>query len=105
MTERTCRVLTFGCKANQYDTQVVRESLLDAGFREAGAGESAELCVVNTCTVTHQADADGRRAIRRLARENPGTRIVVMGCYASRDPQTLRSIPGVAAVVDHPDRV
>ncbi|MBI3462259.1 MAG: tRNA (N(6)-L-threonylcarbamoyladenosine(37)-C(2))-methylthiotransferase MtaB [Planctomycetes bacterium] len=101
----TCRIVTFGCKANQYDTQVVRESLLDVGFREAVAGELAELCVVNTCTVTHQADADGRRAIRRLARENPGTRIVVMGCYASRDPQTLRSIPGVAAVVDHPDRV
>ena len=105
MSERTCRIVTFGCKANQYDTQVVREALLDAGFREVGAAESADLCVVNTCTVTHQADSDGRYAIRRLSRENPGARIVVMGCYASRDPQTLRNIPGVVAVVDHPDRV
>jgi len=82
--------------------------LLKAGLDvlvQPGAGEAAELCVVNTCTVTHQADADGRHAIRRLARENPGTRIVVMGCYAARDPQTLRNMAGVAAVVDHPDRI
>jgi threonylcarbamoyladenosine tRNA methylthiotransferase MtaB len=105
MTDRTCRFITLGCKANQYDTQIVREALTGAGFREARSGESAELCVVNTCTVTHQADADGRYFIRRLARDNPGTRIVVMGCYAARDPQLLRGLPGVAAVIEHPERI
>jgi threonylcarbamoyladenosine tRNA methylthiotransferase MtaB len=95
----------LGCKVNQYDTQLVREALLRAGFRETGTQEPAELCIVNTCTVTHQADAEGRTLIRRVARENPGAKIVVMGCYAARDPAALHGLPGVAAVIEHHDRI
>ena len=105
MGERTCRFVTLGCKVNQYDTQLVRQALTQAGYREARLNEAAALCVVNTCTVTHRADSEGRRVIRRLARQNPGTRIVVMGCYAARDPQPLRNLPGVVAVVDEPGEV
>src|SRR5207245_9384486 len=97
--------LTLGCKVNQYDTQLVREALLEAGFREAGPNEPAAICVVNTCTVTHQADAAGRYAIRKLARENPAAQIVVMGCYATRDPDAVRKLPGVVAVLEHKDRL
>lgn len=99
MSTRTCRLLTLGCKVNQYETQLVKETLLRNGFREAGDEEAADLCVVNTCTVTAEADAHGRQLIRRLARENPGTRTVVMGCYATRDPQALAKLPGVFEVV------
>src|SRR5207247_1921051 len=59
----------------------------------------AELCIVNTCTVTHEADAKGRQLIRRLAHDNPGTAIVVMGCYATREPETVGRLPGVTLVV------
>ena len=50
---RTCRLVTLGCKVNQYETQLVREALLQSGYREARGEESADLCVVNTCTVTN----------------------------------------------------
>jgi threonylcarbamoyladenosine tRNA methylthiotransferase MtaB len=99
MSERTCRLVTLGCKVNQYETQLVKETLLSNGFREAAENEAADLCVVNTCTVTGEADSKGRQLIRQLAKKNPGTRTIVMGCYATRDPETLRDLPGVFEIV------
>src|SRR6266851_3567608 len=98
-SDRTCRLLTLGCKVNQYETQYVKEMLEANGYREAGADEPADLCVVNTCTVTHEADAKGRQLIRRLAQTNPGTALVIMGCYATRDPETVSRLPGVVKVI------
>jgi threonylcarbamoyladenosine tRNA methylthiotransferase MtaB len=95
----TCRLVTLGCKVNQYETQLVKEALEQQGFREAGEHEPADLCVVNTCTVTAEADAKGRQLIRQLARQNPGTKTLVMGCYATREPETLAALPGVFEVV------
>ncbi|MBI3824197.1 MAG: tRNA (N(6)-L-threonylcarbamoyladenosine(37)-C(2))-methylthiotransferase MtaB, partial [Planctomycetes bacterium] len=83
---RTCRLVTLGCKVNQYETQYVKETLEINGYREADDHEPADLCVVNTCTVTMEGDAKSRTAVRRLHRDNPDARIVVMGCYATRDP-------------------
>ena len=57
---------TLGCKVNQYETEYVREGLLGIGYRDASAEESADLCVVNTCTVTKEGDAKSRQLIRRL---------------------------------------
>ena len=69
------RVATLGCKVNQYETEFVRQGLIDAGhYRDAEADESADLCVVNTCTVTNEGDAKSRQAIRRMARDNPSAR-------------------------------
>ena len=96
---RTCRLVTLGCKVNQYETQLVKEALEQNGFREAHENEAADLCVVNTCTVTSEGDAKSRKTIRQLARRNPGTRTIVMGCYATRDPSTVSSLPGVLEVV------
>jgi threonylcarbamoyladenosine tRNA methylthiotransferase MtaB len=96
---RTCRLVTLGCKVNQYETQYVKEMLEASGYREAADGEPADLCVVNTCTVTHEADAKGRQLIRRLAHDNPGAALVVMGCYATRDPQAVARLPGVTRVI------
>src|SRR5437763_15757419 len=96
---RTCRLLTLGCKVNQYETQYVKELLEANGYREAAAGEAADLCVVNTCTVTHEADAKGRQLIRRLAQANPRAGIVVMGCYATRAPETVGRLPGGVKVI------
>jgi threonylcarbamoyladenosine tRNA methylthiotransferase MtaB len=90
---------TLGCKVNQYETEYLRQALAQIGYRAAAAGESADLCLVNTCTVTAEGDAKSRQAIRRLARDNPGARIVVMGCYATRAPDEVRQLPGVVEVV------
>jgi len=99
MSERTCRLVTLGCKVNQYETQLVKETLLKNGFREAGDDETADLCVVNTCTVTSTGDSKSRQLIRQLARKNPGTRTIVMGCYATRDPEAVGDLPNVFEVV------
>ena len=93
MSGATLRTATLGCKVNQYETEFVREALLDHGFQEPEANEPADLCVVNTCTVTNEGDAKSRQLIRRLGRENPDARIVVMGCYATRAPEEVRRLP------------
>jgi threonylcarbamoyladenosine tRNA methylthiotransferase MtaB len=93
------KTVTLGCKVNQYETQYVREGLLGIGYEDAAEGELAELCVVNTCTVTNEGDAKSRQVIRRLAKDNPGARIVVMGCYATRAPQEVAALPQVAEVL------
>ena len=97
--QRTCRLVTLGCKVNQYETQLVREALAQSGYREAAEHESADLCVVNTCTVTNTGDSKSRQVIRQLARSNPGTKTIVMGCYATRDPQAVSELPNVIEVV------
>lgn len=102
---RTCRLVTLGCKVNQYETQHVKEALEANSYREAADGEPADLCLVNTCTVTAEADAKGRQLIRRLHQENPGAAIVVMGCYATREPETVAGLPGVTRVITDKSRV
>ena len=98
MTARL-KTYTLGCKVNQYETEFVREGLLSAGFSDADADQPADLCIVNTCTVTGEGDAKSRQIIRRMHRQNPDARIVVMGCYATRDPERLTELPGVEEVV------
>lgn len=90
---------TFGCKANQYDTERMRQELEARGAQTVEDRTDAEICVVNTCTVTNQADAEARRFIRRLRRENPGARIVVAGCSAALREAEYAAMPGVTGVV------
>ncbi|MBN1851652.1 MAG: MiaB/RimO family radical SAM methylthiotransferase [Pirellulales bacterium] len=96
------RTVTLGCKVNQYETEYVREGLLGIGWKEALDGEPADLCLINTCTVTAEGDAKSRRAIRRLSRENPDARLIVMGCYATRVPEEIAQLPNVTDIL--PDK-
>jgi len=98
-TLATIRTITLGCKVNQYETEYVRQGLATIGYRDAAEGEPADLCLVNTCTVTAEGDSKSRQTIRQLARRNPGTRIVVMGCYATRAPEEVAGLPAVAEVI------
>ncbi len=93
------KTVTLGCKVNQYETQLVREGLLGAGFSDAESDQPADLCIINTCTITGEGDSKSRQIIRRMNRKNPDARIVVMGCYATREPQEVADLPGVAEVV------
>ena len=100
-------VHNFGCRATQSDGAALERDLLGRGLSRAPSAREAEVVVLNTCTVTAEADRDVRAAIRRAHRENPGCRILVTGCYAQRAPQELYGLPGVAWVVgnSHKHRV
>lgn len=104
-TPRICRLVTLGCKVNQYETQYVKEMLEANGYREALGAEPADLCVINTCTVTAEADAKGRQLIRRLAAANPDAAVVVMGCFATRAPEEVARLPGVTQVITDKTRL
>ena len=95
----TLKTVTLGCKVNQYETEYVRQALARLGYREAGEGDLADLCIVNTCTVTAHGDAKSRKAIRQLGRENPAAEIIVMGCYATRAAEEVAALPGVVEVL------
>lgn len=94
---------TFGCKANQYDTELVRQALEDAGAVAVEDPAGADAAVVNSCTVTHVAEAKMRGLVRRLARQRPGIRTVVMGCAAALDDGPIAALPGVEEVVGGSD--
>ena len=93
------RVTTLGCKVNQYETELVRQGLQRVGYADCDGDESADVCLVNTCTVTREGDSKSRQVVRRMARQNPDARIVVMGCYATRAPEEVAALPGVTEVV------
>jgi threonylcarbamoyladenosine tRNA methylthiotransferase MtaB len=92
-------VQNFGCRAAQADGAALELSLRASGLVPAGSRSSADLVVLNTCTVTAGADEDARQTIRRVHRDHPEARILVTGCYAQRSPQDLAALPGVTWVV------
>lgn len=98
---------SFGCRASQADGDAIAVQLDRMGLRAAGTLAAADVLIVNTCTVTAEADRDARSAIRRAERVNPGLQVVVTGCYAQRAPAEIAALPGVAAVVgnSHKDQV
>ena len=89
---------TLGCKLNFAETAAISQRLQEAGVTIAAKGEKADICVVNTCSVTGQADSKCRQAIHKLIKQHPEARIVVTGCYAQLQPDVLRGIPGVEFV-------
>lgn len=89
---------TLGCKVNQYETQSMREQFRNAGYEIAGEEERADVCVINTCSVTNVADRKSRQYIRRMKHLNPDALIVVTGCYAQTDPDAVSAIDGVQIV-------
>ena len=93
------KTYTLGCKVNQYETQFVREGLIGIGYTDADKHTPADLCIINTCTITGEGDAKSRQVIRKMNRENPDARLVVMGCYATREPSEVAALPGVAEVI------
>ena len=86
------RIITLGCRTNQYESQGYADQLRKMGYAPASEQESADLCIVNTCTVTESADSSSRHQIRSLMRENPNARLAVTGCMAESAPDAIRSI-------------
>jgi len=87
---QTIKFYTLGCKVNQYDTQSIREQFISLGFKELASDERADVYVVNTCTVTHKADSESLRHIRKAKKENPHARIIVTGCLTELDSEKIK---------------
>jgi len=96
-------VVTFGCRVNQADSLEIEGELRARGAVGVAPGD-ADVVIVNTCSVTAAADQGARQAIRRVARVNPSAQIVVTGCYATRQPGDVASLPNVARVVPNRDK-
>lgn len=91
--------LTLGCKLNFAETSAIGKQLAQVGVRKIRKGETADICVVNTCSVTEFADKKCRQAVRKLIKENPGAYVIVTGCYAQLKPEDIASIEGVDIVL------
>lgn len=98
------RVLTLGCKANSYDSQLIEEELQRRGWLPASQDDAAELCIINSCTVTDEADRQSRRLASKLSNQNPGATVVITGCAAEVDPERLATSRGVSYVVGNSDK-
>lgn len=90
---------TLGCKLNFAETSAIGKQLGDEGFIKVKPGEQADVCIINTCSVTDMADHKCRQAINRLNRQHPTAIMVVTGCYAQLKPEEIASIPGVDLVL------
>ena len=95
---KTAKLITMGCKVNQYDTQSMSETLERNGYVIVDETRPADLYLINTCTVTNAADQKARQAIRRAIRQNPDADIFVTGCYAESDREAIEEISGVTHV-------
>ena len=101
---KTIKFWTLGCKVNQYDTQVIREQFIRAGFKELDNGLPADIYVINTCTVTHRADKDSLKFIRKAEKENPCADIIVTGCLAELDEAKIRNSNSKIILVQNKDK-
>jgi threonylcarbamoyladenosine tRNA methylthiotransferase MtaB len=95
----TFSIENFGCRATEADAAALRHGLLTSGLMLVGDRCSADLVVLNTCTVTAAADSQTRDAVRKIHHANPGARIIVTGCYAQRAPEEIAALEGVAWVI------
>ena len=100
----TVALHTLGCRLNQYETEAIREQFVSRGFRVVPFTAPADVYVVNTCTVTNQADARARRSLRQAVRRRPGATVVATGCYAQTHPGELLEIEGVDLVLGNVEK-
>ena len=98
-------ITTLGCKVNQYESDAIAQQLKDSGCDSAHHKEKADLCIINTCTVTQKASMQSRQAVRQAMRSNPGARIIVTGCYAQTEPDEINKIDGIHHIIGHADKL
>lgn len=98
-------ITTLGCKVNRCESDAIAEALKASGWCAAQAEDSADLCIVNTCTVTQKASMQSRQAVRQIIRAHPHARVIVTGCYADIQGDEIKKIEGVADLVPHRDKL
>ena len=90
---------TLGCKLNFTETSTISRDFIRSGFEKVDYSDKADLYVLNTCSVTQNADKEARKLIRQAKRRNPNSSVAVIGCYAQLKPDTIASIDGVDLVL------
>lgn len=104
--KRKCAsVHTLGCRLNQSESQLIKDSLIGVGYNLVPFGEHADLGIINTCTVTSEADSKCRQAIRKFIRKNPHAFTAVVGCYSQMAAMAIAEIPGVDLIVGSQDKL
>ena len=96
---------TLGCKVNVFESELLAEKIVGNLYHRVDCGEQADLYIINTCTVTAEADRQARQLVRRAVRQNPDAWVVVTGCYAQMAPQACADIPGVDLVVGNSQKL
>ena len=92
-------LVTLGCKINSFESAAMAQALAQDSWAIVDSSQTADLYVINSCTVTAEADRQTRQAVGRVLRKNPSARVVLTGCYAQNDPERCAEIPGVSLVV------
>ncbi|UCD81143.1 MAG: hypothetical protein JSW26_06860 [Desulfobacterales bacterium] len=95
------KITTLGCKVNQAESESIAQELMESEWSPVEDRETADVYIVNTCTVTQKASMQSRQAVRQAVRANPHARILVTGCYAETTPEEINAIAGVSAIVGH----
>ena len=96
---KTIAFHTLGCKTNYSETSSISREIIKSGFEKVGYNELADIYVLNTCSVTENANKDARKFVRKAKRNNPNATIVVIGCYAQLKPDEIGEIDGVDIVL------
>ena len=98
-------IKTLGCKVNQYESQAIREILVRAGFKECLSKETADIYILNTCTVTHKADSESRYWAGIFHKTNPKAKIVLTGCAVEDGADAFSFLPGVSNIIKNKDKI
>ena len=94
MSAKKAALTTLGCKVNHYETEAMRELFAQAGWEIVGFSDTADVYIVNTCTVTQTSDSKSRQMIARAHRSNPDALVVAVGCYAQVSPESVSALEG-----------
>jgi threonylcarbamoyladenosine tRNA methylthiotransferase MtaB len=98
------QIVTLGCKVNQFESDGIAQSLTKKGWQQDDDSGAPQVLIVNTCAVTSKAGMQSRQAIRKLIRENPDAKVIVTGCHAQTDPDEIKKIEQVDALISHKDK-
>lgn len=98
------KIVTLGCRTNQYESQGYQDQLLTLGYQEAKEADQVDICIVNTCTVTESADSSSRYQIRNLHRKYPNAKMIVTGCLVESAKEALKGISGIDCIVPNKDK-
>lgn len=98
------KIVTLGCKVNQFESDGIAQSLTAKGWQQENESDEADAFIINTCAVTSKAGMQSRQTIRRLIRDNPDARVIVTGCHAQTDPNQIKKIDNIDAIVSHRDK-
>ncbi|HIA47745.1 MAG TPA: tRNA (N(6)-L-threonylcarbamoyladenosine(37)-C(2))-methylthiotransferase MtaB, partial [Candidatus Hydrogenedentes bacterium] len=105
ISNKRASIHTLGCRLNQSESLILQDQLREQGYEIVPYGEPADLAIVNTCTVTNDADTKSRKAIRGFIRDNPNAYMAVIGCYSQMGSKVLSEIPGVDLIIGNQEKM